>query len=159
MTKQKIVALFSLCFCIMTANAQQGITVSGGNASGSGGSSSYSVGQIVYTTQGDSNGTVAQGVQLPFELSVRTGMDKQYIKLQLAAYPNPTTDFLILDLGNANLSALNFELYDVTGKVIEKRKIACETEKVYMDCLPAATYFLKVTDNNTEVKTFKIIKN
>ena len=143
----------------LTAQAQQATTATGGNASGSGGTVAYSVGQIVYTTKTGTNGSVAQGVQQPYEISIVLGIDNHSIKLELTAYPNPTTNFLTLNVGKAELSGLNFELVDLTGKLIESRKIVNGTETIGMENLPTATYFLKVTNNNNEVKTFKIIKN
>lgn len=98
-------------------------------------------------------------MQQPFEISVVLGIDNYAINLEVSAYPNPTTNYLTLNIGNAALSALNFQLYDITGKLIESRKIISSIETIDMENLPTATYFLKVADNNKEVKTFKIIKN
>ena len=143
----------------LTAQAQQAITTTGGNASGSGGSVSYSVGQMVYKTTNGSLGTVAQGVQQPYEISIVLGIEDNSVNLKLTAYPNPTTNSLTLNAGNAELSTLNFELYDISGKLIESRKIISISETIAMENLPTATYFLKVNNNNNEVKIFKIIKN
>jgi hypothetical protein len=156
--KTKLVALLVLGFGIKAANGQQAITTTGGNGSGSGGTVSYTVGQIVYTTHSDTKGTIVQGVQQPYEVLVITGIDNCSVDLKLAAYPNPTTGFLTLQVGNAELYTLNFELYDIAGKLIETRKIISPTETICMDNLPAAVYFLKVTNNKKEVKKFKIIK-
>jgi hypothetical protein len=142
----------------LTAHAQQATTATGGNAAGSGGTVAYSVGQIVYTTNTGTTGSVAQGVQQPYEISVVLGIEDNSIKLELSAYPNPTTNYLTLNLGNAELSTLNFQLYDINGRLIESRKIISSSETIAMDKLPTATYILKVTNNNKEVKTFKIIK-
>ena len=143
----------------LTAQAQQATTATGGNASGSGGSVAYSVGQIVYTTNTGTTGSVAQGVQQAYEISIVLGIEDNSINLELIAYPNPTTNFLTLNVGKAALSTLNFQLYDISGKLIESRKIISSTETIGMENLPSATYFLKVVNNNQEVKTFKIIKN
>jgi hypothetical protein len=143
----------------LTAQAQQATTATGGDASGSGGTIAYSVGQIVYTTNTGTTGSVAQGVQQPYEISIVLGLDNHSINLELTAYPNPTANFLTLNLGKAELSTLNFQLYDISGKLIESRKIIRNNETIAMENLPTATYFLKVTNNNNEVKTFKIIKN
>jgi hypothetical protein len=118
----------------------------------------YSVGQIVYTTNTGTKGSVAQGVQQPYEISVVLGVENNAIKLELNAYPNPTTNFLTLNVGETELSTLNFQLYDMSGKLIESRKILSSNETIAMENLLPATYFLKVTNNNKEVKTFKIIK-
>ena len=158
--KQKKIKLSVLLLGLgLTAQAQQATTATGGNASGSGGSVAYSIGQIVYTTHTGTNGSVAQGVQQPYEISIVLGIDNHSIKLELTAYPNPTTNYLTLNVGNAELSTLNFQLYDINGKLIENRKIISNTETIGMENLPSATYFLKVTNNNNEIKTFKIIKN
>ena len=143
----------------LTAQAQQATTATGSDASGSGGTVAYSVGQIVYTTNTGTNGSVAQGVQQPYEIYIVLGIDNHTINLELTAYPNPTTNFLTLNVGNAELSTLNFQLYDILGKLIESRKIISSSETIAIENLPTATYFLKVTNNNNEVKTFKIIKN
>ena len=143
----------------LTAQAQQATTATGGNASGSGGTVAYSVGQIVYTTHTGATGSVAQGVQQPYEISIVLGIDNHSTNLGLSAYPNPTTNYLTLNVGNFELSTLNFQLYDISGKLIESRKIISSAEIIAMENLPSANYFLKVTNNNKEVKTFKIIKN
>ena len=143
----------------ITAQAQQATTATGGNASGSGGTVAYSVGQIVYTTHTGATGSVAQGVQQPYEISIVLGIDNHSTNLGLSAYPNPTTNYLTLNVGNFELSTLNFQLYDISGKLIESRKIISSAEIIAMENLPSANYFLKVTNNNKEVKTFKIIKN
>ena len=143
----------------LTAQAQQATTATGGDASGSGGAVAYSVGQIVYTTNTGTTGSVAQGVQQPYEISIVLGIEDNSINLGLSAYPNPTTNYLTLNVGNFELSTLNFQLYDISGKLIESRKIISSAEIIAMENLPSANYFLKVTNNNKEVKTFKIIKN
>ena len=143
----------------LTAQAQQATTATGGNASGSGGTVAYSVGQIFYTTNTGTTGSEAQGVQQPYEISIVLGIDNHSINLELSAYPNPTTNNLTLNVGKAELSTLNFQLYDISGKLIEIRKIISSTETIGMANLPSTTYFLKVSNNNNEVKTFKIIKN
>ena len=156
--RKKTVALLLLGFGITTVQAQQATTATGGNASGSGGTVSYSVGQIAYTTNTGSNGSVAQGVQQAYEI-FSVGIIDTDLNISLQVYPNPTTNFLTLNVGKSELSNLNFQLYDLTGKLIENKKITSTTETIRMENLPSATYFLKVVNNNKEVKTFKIIKN
>jgi hypothetical protein len=160
MKHKKVKLSFLLLGLGLTAQAQQATTATGGNASGSGGTVAYSVGQIVYTTNTGTTGSVAQGVQQPYEISVVTGIKNETkTSISLVVFPNPTTNFLTLNVSNAELSTLNFQLYDISGKLIESRKIISSSETITMENLPTATYFLKVTNNNKEVKTFKIIKN
>ncbi|MFT6196114.1 MAG: hypothetical protein ACJAXY_000429, partial [Nonlabens sp.] len=59
---KKITLVACLLLVTQLMYSQQTIPTSGGDATGSGGSSSYTVGQLVYTTNTGS-GTVIQGVQ------------------------------------------------------------------------------------------------
>jgi len=157
--KIRIVVLFLLAFGLQTIRAQEVVIAAGGDASGFGGTVAHSIGQIVYTTNTGTNGSVAQGVQQPFEISIVPGKEDNSIILELTVYPNPTNNFLILNAGNSELSTLSYQLYDNIGKIIKSRKMISSNETISMENLPSAIYFLKVANNKKEVKTFKIIKN
>lgn len=157
--RKKTVVLLLLYFGIITAKAQQATTAAGGNATGSGGSVAFSVGQIVYTTNTGTTGSVAQGVQQPYEISIVLGIEDNLINLDMQAYPNPTTNYLQLVIGSENIHNLTYQLFDIAGKVIENKKITKSIEIIHMENLPSASYFLTVTNNIKEIKTFKIIKN
>ncbi len=140
-------------------HAQESINSSGGNAGGNGGSASYSVGQLVYTTNTGDSGTVAQGVQQAFEISVLGIEDFEEIKLSVMVYPNPTADYLTLEVKESDHSSLRFQLIDIQGRILESQKITTNKTNIEMSNLPIATYFVKISQGNKEVKTFKIVKN
>jgi len=156
--KTKLTALLLLGIGFNQVYAQQASTASSGNASGSGGSVAYSIGQIVYTTNTGTTGSVVQGVQQPYEISVRTGLEEAGINLNLSAYPNPTTNYLMLQIDNYD-KALSYQLYDISGKLLESNAIVANSTTIKMEQLATGNYFLKVSQNNTFVKAFKIIKN
>ena len=152
----------------LTAQAQQATVVAGGTASGNGGTVSYSIGQVVYTTSTGTNGSVAQGVQQAYEITAVTGIEEaKGISLEVSAYPNPTTDYLTLTIGISNSlndEPMSYKLYDMNGKVIETQKIINDQTIIVMSNLLPANYFLtlvKTMDGKSpqEVKTFKITKN
>jgi len=159
MKNKKLIFSAFLLVIGLTAQAQQATTATGGDATGSGGSVAYSVGQIVYTTHTGTTGSVAQGVQQPYEISVVLGIENSLIDLDISAYPNPTTQNLTLSIGNDISETLHFQLCDLSGKIIERRKISNRTETIHMENLATGPYFLKVSNANNEVKIFKIIKN
>ena len=155
----KICAVLLLGLGLTGLQAQESVNATGGDASGSGGSVSYSVGQITYQTHTGINGSVAEGVQQPYEISVVSAIEQTIgINLSVAAYPNPTTDKLILSVDEFDLSNLSYQLYDINGKVLHIKRITSNQTSIKMGDLMPATYFVKVTQNNKEVKTFKIIK-
>ncbi|MBN1414230.1 MAG: T9SS type A sorting domain-containing protein [Bacteroidales bacterium] len=156
----KLYAVLWLGLGLTGLQAQEAIPASGGDVSGSGGSVSFSVGQVVYTTNTGTNGSAAQGVQQPFEISVVTGIEEaRGINLSCLTYPNPATDYLTLKVENFNKENLSYQLFDVDGKLLENKKIEGNETSIIMINLIPASYFLKVIQDNKEVKTFKIIKN
>jgi hypothetical protein len=155
-----VATLLTFTFSLSTVSAQESVNATGGNASGSGGSASYSVGQVVYTTNTGTNGSVSQGVQQPYVISVVTGIEEaKVINLSVSAYPNPTTDYLTLSIGEFEISNLSYQLYDMNGKLLQSEKISGNQTSIVMSNLVPSSYFVKVIQGNKEVKTFKIIKN
>ncbi len=142
--------------------AQEAIPATGGNASGSGGSVSYTIGQVFYSTSTGTNGSVAEGVQQPYEISVVVGVGIEQAKdinLICTVYPNPTTDLLTLEVEILENENLSFQLYNMMGKLLISKKLIDIKTTISMAHLAPATYFLRVTNNQEVVKTFKIIKN
>ncbi len=139
--------------------AQESIVASGGDATGSGGSSSYSIGQVVFTTNSGSTGTVAQGIQQAYSIITLSNPELTALTLSVQTYPNPTTDIIVLALTNVELTDLSYVLYDINGRTIANALVNQAQTQIGMQNLAAGMYLLKVYQNNAELKTFKIIKN
>lgn len=155
-----VATLLTFTFSLSTVSAQTSVNATGGNALGDGGSASYSVGQVVYTTNTGTSGSVAQGVQQPFEISVVIAIEEaKGINLSVSAYPNPTTDYLTLRIDEFEISNLSYQLYDMNGKLLQSEKITGNQTSIVMSNLVLANYFVKVIQGSRELKTFKIIKN
>lgn len=141
-----------------TLSAQVATLAAGGEANGVGGALSYTVGQVVYTFNTGTNGSVAAGVQQPYEISVVTALKKTNdILLVYRAFPNPVKNILTLSV--KNFEGLTVQLLDVNGKQLINKKIEKTETEIDMVGLPMAAYFLKVTDNKKELSVLKIIKN
>jgi hypothetical protein len=158
--KTMLTATFLLGIGLTGLQAQEATTATGGDASGSGGSVSYSVGQVVYITNTGTNGSVAQGVQQPYEISTSNSIEEAGgITLQCSVYPNPAADLLVLKVENYKTENLNYQLFDMNGKQLISSNVDNNEATILTGSLVPATYFLKVNDHNKELKTFKIIKN
>jgi len=141
-------------------SAQCTITASGGDASGTGGTVNYSVGQIVYTIIDNSSGSVTQGVQQPYEISVISGFEAaKEITFEFVVYPNPVADCIKLVIKNFDTDNLGFLLFDMSGSLLLKSEIKSIETDINMGNYLPATYLLKVIQGRKEIKTFKIIKN
>ncbi|MGH2664802.1 T9SS type A sorting domain-containing protein [Flavobacterium sp.] len=157
--KTKKLLLIAAYLSCTQINAQETITTSGGNASGSNGSTNYSVGQVVYATDYGTTGSLLHGVEQPFEIQIVLGVDNFNISLELSVYPNPTTNLLYLEIKNSDFEAMRYQLFDLNGKLLENNRITKASTTIQMEKYPMNLYILKVFDNHKEVKTFKIIRS
>jgi len=141
------------------AQAQESTNASGGDATGSGGTVAYSIGQVVYTANTDASVTVSQGVQQAYEIFT-VGIKETELHISLTAFPNPTTDNLTLQISDYNNEKLTYELLDIQGKVMHNGEIVGEQTQIDMNSLSLATYFVNIVNQeNKKVQSFKIIKN
>jgi hypothetical protein len=155
---RKTNTLLFLLFTAAAVQAQDAVVVSGDNATGTGGTSSYSVGQAVYTTNTATTGSVVQGVQLAYEIFTLTNPDFTSLSLTAVMYPNPATDKIVLSLTNSDLFDLSYVLFDFNGKAISTGLVQQTETPIAIQNLPTGVYIFKVNQNSTELKTFKIIK-
>ena len=146
-----------LAWGVTSLFAQSGSVASGGTASGTGSSSvSYSVGQAAYSNAIGTNGKITEGIQQPFDIFVN--VLENHMDASVSLYPNPTKEFVILNVSNAKVEDITYQLSDMDGKVIATNKLSGNETKIAMTQLASATYFVKVLNLNKESKTFKIIK-
>lgn len=160
MKKQKLIGCICTLLLLGATNllAQQNTVASGGDASGSGGSLSYSIGQIDYVQATGSGGTVNQGVQQPFEIFVLGVNTFPNIHLTASVYPNPTVSSVTLKITKLATETLSFRLYDLSGRLVLENSIVTEETNISMEGLSSTIYVLNVFDRNSLLKTFKIIK-
>jgi hypothetical protein len=155
----KITAVFLSLLLYTAIQAQEAVPASGGNATGSGGSGSYTVGQVACTSNAGNSGTVSQGVQQPFEITVVTSLEETSgIALEYSVFPNPASEELRLYIVNRKTENLSYELYDVKGNLLLKNEITDNETVIQLADLAPAPYFLKISDTQKELKIFKIIK-
>jgi hypothetical protein len=138
-------------------HAQQTTLTSGGDASGSGGTSSYSVGQTVYTAHSGNSGSINQGVQQAFEIYT-LGVSESHLNISLSVFPNPTTQHVNLEIKNYTHEKLVYHLFNMQGKFLDMKKIKRNNSKIDMESLPPGTYFLSIFQDNEKIQSFKIIK-
>ena len=141
------------------AFSQQTIVTSGGVATWSGGSSSYSSGQFSNEYHNGTNGSVSQGVQQAFEFSTLSGKEFTQFILEAKLYPNPVVNTLVLSIRNFDLKNLSYQLYDIQGKILKNEIILLEQTVVNLESNSPGIYILKINLNSSELKSFTIIKN
>ena len=152
-------------FCLLSISfiglkAQQSINTLGDKASGSGGTISYTVGQVFTNTVSDGSYILTEGVQQAYVISVVTQVaNANRITLNAITYPNPTTDYLNLEVSNYEKEDLRYQLFDATGKLIKSDSVLNNTTTITMSNYIKGTYLFILIQGNNKVKSFKIIKN
>lgn len=155
--KSLIISIFVVGFS-MQSYAQSSINTTGNNVSGSNGNVTYSIGEVFYDTAISSTGSVAAGVQQPYEITETLGVDVTEINLSLKIYPNPTPDILNLKVGFNDYKKYNYEIFDGSGKSLITKPIRESQTSIRMASYPAAIYYLKIMKDGKVIKIFKVLK-
>jgi hypothetical protein len=151
--KIKLLAVF-LLFATNIMLAQETIPASGGEASGTGGSSNYTIGQVFYTT----NASISHGVQHAYEFQTLSNPLLTSVNLIASTYPNPTSDFITLKISHSILENLIYVLFDLNGKSIATGEITNTDTPINFQNVAIGMYILKIIQKQQSIKTFKIIK-
>lgn len=162
MRLEKILLLTLLLLPGFGVVAQQSVNGAGGQASGSGGTASYSVGQVVYTSASGSGGQINQGVQQPYEFYIISAVVHRDINLEMSVYPNPAQFVVNLKIDNAALlsEGLYGTLFDLSGAQVSVNPVNGQLTQIPVDHLAAGAYILRVTNRDgAEMQSFKIIKH
>lgn len=155
---KSIFSLFVVVFSTFSIYSQVAVASAGGNFTSTGGSSSFTIGQISYTTFTGSNQSVAQGVQHPLEIQMLS--DSVFLSENsiVSVYPNPTSENIFLEISDHFLDNFTYSLWDIKGEELSKGVIRDSKTTITIKNFANGIYFLKVTQQNVSNKVFKIIK-
>ncbi|WDF48025.1 T9SS type A sorting domain-containing protein [Chryseobacterium sp. KACC 21268] len=151
----KFLALIIIPFGL--TKAQTAILTTGSTATGASGSTTYSVGQVVYSQKG-ADQQVMEGVQQAYEIITLEVDDESIMEKKILLYPNPVRDFLHVDFGKENFYNSNYVLFDSQGKLIKTGNFSQQKTELDMTSLPTSVYIIQIFQDKKNIKTFKIIK-
>lgn len=162
--KTILIVIFLCCTWHSGLMAQEAIPGSGGVSKGSGGTASYSLGQVFYTTISGLDKTATLGVQQPYSIIRWQAAHPKSAKISLAfsAFPNPTNDLLTLKLDESldlSINSLYYRLFDMNGKLLSLKRITEYSTVLSLKNYSSSIYQLQVTSDTDDFITFKILKN
>lgn len=161
MEKHKSRLILSLAIGLLStgiAKAQVSSNTSGGDAKGSEGSVSYSIGQLLYTSNTSSSGTVNHGVQQVFEIA-SVGVNETNLNISCLVFPNPTTQTLTLQVSEYEQTTLKFSLIDIQGKLLNSGQIVAHQTHIDISTLPSGSFIIRVVNPEDKlVHSFTITK-
>lgn len=79
----------------------------------------------------------------------------------IRVYPNPTSNFINIELNNIIYSDIKLEIYDITGRIVILQKFVYRNKyELDISKLSTGIYLLNIsTDDGENIKSEKIIKN
>ena len=157
--KRPILFFMLLFFTGGALTAQlQVISSAGGVAENSNGSISWTLGETVVGTFEGSNNVLAQGFQQG-NLVVATGVETPpEVDIQTSVYPNPVENRLNIHIENRENTALNYALYDMNGKLLQKEPVESSSFTIGLGGYPAGQYILQIRSGQELIKSFNIVK-
>ena len=157
---KKVIFLCAACLFLTELSAQQAVSSSGGQGTGSGGATSFSVGQAAYVLSSGSGGTSSSGVQQTFEIVIDdSGLDEAVNDVLVKAYPNPTIDRLILEVANYSGEEFSYTITDVNGKVVQVSQFSTRSLELSLDDLSSGMYTLTVLNQAEAKQVIKLMKH
>lgn len=120
----------------------------------------WTIGEGIIETFSNNEMVLTQGFQQP-SLKITVVEESDKIDFQINVYPNPTKDFLTINLLSENDISCTTELFDMSGKLLfskifKGREI---TENVDLTNYSSNLYILRIIDTNGKlVRTYKIQK-
>jgi len=158
------VLLFLLIFSVHLSIAQELkpviLSTAGTSYQGSSITIDWTLGELAITRVSNSNDQITQGFHQPTYTITKVNTLTEDIG-RIKVFPNPTSDWLQMDLAFEQKRAVQFFLFDQLGKLLANEKK--EGVKIQFNSslkrLPAGNYYLNFSiDNNTFQQTFKIQK-
>ncbi|HMK06575.1 MAG TPA: T9SS type A sorting domain-containing protein [Flavobacterium sp.] len=154
----KAILLFIFFLSSSAVWAQSNMVSSGGTAAGTTGTSTFSIGQVVYHNNRNNAFSAAEGVQQPFEIIPLAVQEIEAINLYLKIYPNPTFSGFYISLPITETENPAYELSDTSGKIIQQGTINTLETFVATDNLTSGVYILKISKASNSYRSYKIIK-
>ena len=95
-------------------------------------------------------------IQTPSALKTESNFDEEFNAM---SYPNPFSDYFMIDIKSNSQSLINIKTYDMLGRLIEQRdsKVDEIRNTQLGDRYPSGIYNVVITQDE-EIKTMRMIK-
>lgn len=156
--KLKLAVFFLLSMPFAFLQAQHAVVASGGDGMGAGGSFTFSVGQVFYTTATHATGSATAGVQQAYEVYLLKTNEIKMPEVWVNIFPNPTSNFISIESIENMAGKLSFTLIDMQGKELLSAEPIGKSIQIQMEAYAAGTYMLNLRHQNGAIKSYKIVK-
>jgi type IX secretion system substrate protein len=151
-------AFLIIFFFPVVLQAQSNTVTAGGSAMSITGSSTFSIGQVVYHTNGNNSFSIREGIQQPFEIIPLNTDEIGISNADTKIYPNPTFSGFFIKMPTEEIIDVTYHLSDISGKIIRQGKINNIETFIAIEDLTPGTYILKIGKTSKPYHGYKIIK-
>lgn len=149
---------FLSCFAGVALLAQRDAVSTGGVATGTGGSVSFSIGQVANDAPASGTGSVTQGVQQPYDDLSTVIPDHGLDASDVTAFPTVTNDLVVVSVPGSTTSPLRMDVIDALGRIVVHRAIVAARTELSLGALAPGTYRLRVSDGAGPLRTFTLVR-
>ena len=121
----------------------------------------FSVGELILNNTNSDEGSLSSGFFNGLLATTSITPVEQVENFTAKIYPNPVLDLITINIENKYSDILSFEISDVQGKIVSKKKSAGYYNVFSLDMsnYSKGTYFLKIRNNkNADLASYKLIK-
>ena len=133
---------------------------------------SWTLGEVITETVSTSDNRIilTQGFQQPDNVAkLKAPTDEVKLpdmtSISMSLFPNPTTDNVYLTIKSEEIERVTLDLVDMNGRILYSEQLDLTNNRISnytldISRLPAATYMVLLTDNNTraQIKNYKVQK-
>ena len=146
------------CYAFSQSVSPEVIASSGEYYTSTNATLSWTIGESIIEIYSNANNILTQGFQQS-SYSVTAIEETLNSNYRINAYPNPASDFIIIDVQSEEQSVLHVELIDIQGRSIYNQIIKGNNKQIDLRPLGNSIYLLKIsTDKGKHLKTYKIQK-
>jgi len=129
----------------------------------------FKAGSYIQWNENIVGSTIVDGVTLFYKLSLERAINRSTIKFdkgnQVAIYPNPAKDYVILDLDLMAKSNTLVEIIDLKGSIVKRINLTTaelmnnKVHKILLNNLNSGIYFIRMTSDELQINRKLIISD
>ena len=154
--KSSILSFAAILYFTFDSFGQNAVSTTGGHIKSTGGSTSFTVGQVAYVLKKGNGSYLNEGVQQIYTKKTTPIEELVYLK-EVQLYPNPTHETMTLILSSKEDVQVRYTIMDNLGKEIRNGNILSEKSEISLRDLPSGNYFISLKSKK-EIRIFKMVK-
>lgn len=156
-----VYAFLMSCVFVLEVFAQDHVTLnaSGENASGEGGSSSYSVGQVFVQRSENDSVYLMEGIQQPLEINTYVLFEAIGEIALVDIFPNPFIGEVYLKMTSLGIGSADCRIYDVRGNLHSEQKVFEGINTLNLSGYAQGEYLVEISLLERKIFIGKVIKH